>query len=237
MQLDEMVVTRRDQARALRDTGFLGRFLEPASPSDVARSLCMPANLAHHHVKRLAALGLLVWVKRERGKVYYQLAAKTFKHHRSLLFVGDQDEQTAVTLETLRERFLAEYAVCDRIEGGHNPNWHVFSFVRETLSEPPRIDPPTATPPSRPAHLQVRALNLSPRRYRELVEQIAALISTAVADEDSQSCTLAFLAMDGPLMTGSTDSHYLSTFVPLQDELQPQASPAGQESGTAKESS
>jgi hypothetical protein len=46
MQRDELIVTRPEQARALQDTGFLARFLEPASPSDVARSLGIPANLA-----------------------------------------------------------------------------------------------------------------------------------------------------------------------------------------------
>ena len=97
LQVSELVVTEREQARALQDSGFLGRFLEAASASYVARSLGIPANLAQH-ARRHAALGLLVEVRRERGRVYYQLAARTFRFRRSLLPVGYPDEQTAAAV-------------------------------------------------------------------------------------------------------------------------------------------
>lgn len=216
MQREELIVTRVDQARALQDAGLLSPYLKPASPSDVARKLGIPANLAHHHAKRHAALGLLNEVKRERGKVYYQLAARTFKHHRSLIPAGDPDEHTAVTLTSLRERFLAAYQRSDRREGGENPNWHIYGFDRQGIPEVPeasRLAPPSEP---HPAHFQARTLTLSAKRYRELVRQIAELISDAESEDGppDHACTLAFLAMDGVLQEGSRDSHYLSTFVP-----------------------
>ncbi|MEX2541019.1 MAG: hypothetical protein WD314_04395 [Trueperaceae bacterium] len=216
MQRDELVVTRPEQARALQDTGFLGRFLEPASPSDAARALGMPANLAHHHARRHASLGLLMEVKRERGRIYYQLAARTFKHHRSLLPAGDPDEHTAVTLRQLKERFLAAYQACDRMEDGQNPNWHVYGFDREGIPEVLRGRGVETVSEARPAHFQARTLSLTPDRYRELVRRIANLILEAEAEDGPQAepCTLAFLAMDGVLQEGSADSHYMASFVP-----------------------
>lgn len=215
MQRDEMIVTQPEQARALQDEGFLTWFLRPASPSDVARSLGIPANLAHHHAKRHAALGLLVEVERESGKVYYQLAAKVFKYRHSLLPVGDPDEQTSVKLGLLRERFLAAYEACDRMESGQDASWQVYSFDKESLPQPGPDDASVDVGSTRPAHFQVRTMSLPSQRYRELVEEIAELVAAAATDEDSgsQPCTLAFMAMDGALQEGSTDSQYVSSFL------------------------
>lgn len=171
-----MIVTRPEQARALQDSGFLGRFLEPASPSVVARHLGISASLAHHHAKRHASLGLLNEVKREQGKVYYQLAARTFKHPRSLTPAGDPDEYTVVSLGLLRERFLQAYERSDRIEGGESPNWHVYRFDRKGMPEEAQSKRSAAAVEDRPAHFQARTLRLSGRRYRQLVRYIARLI-------------------------------------------------------------
>lgn len=84
----------------------------------------MRANLAHHHAKRHVALGLLTEVKREQGRVYYQLTARTFKYRNSLLPAGDPDEHAAVTLGLLHEAFLAERAACDRLKGGQDAEWN-----------------------------------------------------------------------------------------------------------------
>lgn len=220
MQLDEMVVTRPEQARALQDTGFLGRFLEPASPSDVARSLGMKAALAHHHARRHAALGLLNVVKRDGGRVYYQLAARMFRHERSLLPVGDPDEQTAVALELLRQRFLAEYEACDRAIAGAKPDWHVYEFGRRHRGVEPDTSVPFAPGPARPAHFQAHTLSLSPDRYQALVRKLARLIQEVEADEDPQTgtCTFALITMSGVLQSGNEESQYTSSFVPLDGE-------------------
>jgi DNA-binding transcriptional ArsR family regulator len=220
MQRDELIVTRPEQARALQDSGFLARFLEPASPSDVARSLGIPANLAHHHARRHAELGLLEEVRREGGKVYYQLVARTFKHDRTLLPAGDPDEHTAVMTGLLRDRFLRAYERSDRFSPDGVPSWHTYGFDREARPEEPEPRRPTEGSESHPAHLQLRTVSLSPKSYRELVRKVARLIIEAEAEDEEQAqpCTLAFLAMAGVLQEGSTDSRYLSTFVPPAEE-------------------
>ncbi|HEX7003341.1 MAG TPA: hypothetical protein VF168_04060 [Trueperaceae bacterium] len=226
MQSDELIVTEPEQARALQETGFLSRYLEPASPSDVARDLGMPANLAHHHAKRHAALGILGEVKREGGKVYYQLTARTFKHDRHLLPAGDPDEHTSVMLALLEERFLSAYSYCDSLENGADPSWHVYAFDRDALPGAPAESGGNGALAPRPAHFQARTLRLSPHRYRDLVRRISALIAKAEADDAGQggAATFAFLAMDGVLQDGSRDTHYLSTFVPpVEPDEDPQS--------------
>jgi DNA-binding transcriptional ArsR family regulator len=114
MQRDELTVTREDQAVALQDVGFLSHFLTPASPSDVARRLGMAANLAHHHAKRHAELGLLEEAKREAGKVYFQLVARVFKHARALIPVEDPNYGVKTSLSLLQRHFSAPYERSDR---------------------------------------------------------------------------------------------------------------------------
>lgn len=162
---NELVLTEADQARAVQDSGFLGQFLRPTSPSKVARKLGMPANLAHHHAQRHAALGLLREVKREQGRVYYQLAARTFKHARSLLPAGDPDEYTAATLAQLHERFLAAYERSDRPADSHDPDWSIHRFGEGPLAEEPVAGTAALPNEAHPAHFQVRTLPLlSPPR-------------------------------------------------------------------------
>lgn len=214
VQRDELIVTSVEQAIALQDVGFLGQFLDPASPSDVARKLAMPANLAHHHARRHTALGLLVELGRKGGKVYFQLAARTFKHARSLLPAGDPNERVSATLTLLFERFLAAYERSDRIAGHEDPDWTVYGFGcgRRRPDENPTESGVAGE--ARPAHFQARMLRLSSARYRELVTQITLLLEEAEADESEAGCTLAFLAMDGVLQAGQQDSDMLSSFVP-----------------------
>jgi hypothetical protein len=159
-------------------------------------------------------------VKREGGKVYYQLVARTFKHDRSLLPAGDPDEHTTVMTVLLRERFLQAYEQSDRFSPAGGPSWHTYSFDREALPEEPRERSRAEAAEPQPAHFQVRTVSLAPRRYRELVRGIARLINDAEAEheEQAQPCTIAFLAMAGVLQEGSTDSSYLSTFVPPAEE-------------------
>lgn len=216
MQLDEMVVTQVEQVRALQDSAFLGRFLEPASPSDVARSLGIPANLAHYRAKRHAAAGLLARVARERGKIYYQLVARTFVHSDALLPVGNPDEYTAATLKLLGKRFMAAYERSERVAAGLHPNLHVYSFDR---ARAPRIRSRENAESARscPAHFQARTLSLTPERYRELVRQVARLLADIEADPqpEGRTCTVTFLAMEGCLHEGATNaSHYVSSFEP-----------------------
>ena len=64
----ELTVTGEAAARALTQSHrFLGHFLTPQSPSEVAAQLGMAANLVHHHARKLAGLGLLREERREGG--------------------------------------------------------------------------------------------------------------------------------------------------------------------------
>ncbi|MFC3831430.1 MULTISPECIES: hypothetical protein [Deinococcus] len=65
---DPRRITDPHAARALRQHhAFLGLFVQPQSPSSVAGSAGMAANLAHHHARKLAALGLLHEQRRGEG--------------------------------------------------------------------------------------------------------------------------------------------------------------------------
>jgi hypothetical protein len=221
----ELVLTEADQARAVQDAGFLGQFLRPISPSDVAKKLNMPANLAHHHAQRHAALGLLREVKREHGKVYYQLAAQTFKHTHSLLPAGDPDEYTAAILTQLREHFLRAYERSDRLGGDEDPDWSVHQFSSSD-SPDERAHAPIASPETRlieahPAHFQVRTLPLTAASYRRLVRLISESLTDAAMDAEAGAgpCTLVFMAMDGDLQPGTRDSNHVSSFVPPLDSI------------------
>lgn len=139
MQREEMIVTREDQARALQNVGFLGQFIAPTSPSEVAKRLGMPANLAHHHVKRYAGLELLNEVRREGGKVYYQLAARVFKHSSDLLPLGNPDEKTAATLTRLRDEFLTAFERSERSVDEQMSDWAVYTFGGMLRRHPLRV--------------------------------------------------------------------------------------------------
>lgn len=209
----EQVLTTEDQARAVQDAGFLGQFFKPASPSEVAKKLSMPANLAHHHAQRHAALGLLQVVRREGGRVFYQLSARTFKVPHTLLPAGEPGGQAAATLIGLYERFLKAYRRSDRLAKDHDPDWDLHSFgERET----PPAELPVPAVEAHPAHLQTRTLSLSAASYQKLVRGIADLLQEAEFERrsDATPCTLAFLGMDGPLQPGSQDSRHMTSFVP-----------------------
>ena len=70
MQQAELTVTTPRAAAALRGISILAYFLEPSSPTDVAKTCKMPANLVHHHVRRALEADVLMEVKRESSNVY-----------------------------------------------------------------------------------------------------------------------------------------------------------------------
>ena len=211
MQKEEMIITREDQARALQNVGFLGQFVAPTSPSEVAKKLEMPANLAHHHAKRYAGLELLQKVNREGGKVYYQLAAKVFKHSSDLLPLGNPDEKTAATLTRLRDAFLTAFERSERKVGEFTSDWAVYTFNADAAPPPPEGTPLEARPP----HFRLRTVPLSPERYRAFVKQVDALLRDAEAEEaGAEPCTFAFVALPGALQRGTHDAQEVASFMP-----------------------
>jgi hypothetical protein len=216
MQRTELIVTTPEAATALREMTILPHFLEPRSPSDVGKTANMPANLVHHHAKRAVELGLLLEVKREAGKVYYQLAARTFKHARDLLSVEDVQNDD---LRVLTEAFVKAYLRSDHIAGHLDPDYATHGFA--PASSQPEEQRPQFTsfpsPEAHPAHLQIRTLRLSSAGYLQLAQRISDAILETIPDSSagSDACTFAFLAFDGAMREGSTDSHRLDSYLVL----------------------
>ncbi len=216
----ELILTTVEQAKAVQDVGFLGRFAVPTSPSDAARKLGMPANLAHHHAQRHLALGLLEERVREGGKVLYGLTAKRFKVPRTLLPPEDPNNRTAKLLNTVQKRFLEAYERSNRLARQDDPDYELYDFVTKDDPHPEPHEPPEPSSEPlepRPAHFQARTFPLSPASYQKLVREIADLIVAAENEHDrpgSGLCTFVFLGMDGELQAGMQDSLSVSSFVP-----------------------
>ena len=210
----ERVLTTVEQARAVQEVGFLGRFAVPTSPSDAAKKLEMPANLAHHHAQRHLALGLLEEVGRVGGKVQYQLTAKRFKVLRTLLPPEDPDNKIVRLLGTIQHRFLTAYESSNRLVSQNDPDYEIYEFM--TQDDPDRAAPPPINEPlrGRPAHFQVRTFSLSPAGYQRLVQGVADLINAAENEYETPGSGLVFLGMDGGLQAGTQDSRFVSSFVP-----------------------
>jgi DNA-binding transcriptional ArsR family regulator len=76
------------QLELLRDfTNFpvLQIFTEPHNPSEVAKSLKMPANSMHYRVNKLYEAGLLKLVKQKGRRRFYQSVATQFRVRRDVL--------------------------------------------------------------------------------------------------------------------------------------------------------
>lgn len=69
----------------------------------------MAANLAHHHARKLADLGLLFEQGREGGKVLYQLAALEFRAPSELLPPEDEAGNGSFNIKALSIGFLQAY--------------------------------------------------------------------------------------------------------------------------------
>ena len=218
-QLESLRVTDESAARALRqDTHLLGLFLSAASPSDVAARAGMPANLAHHHARRLAGLGLLFEQRREAGRVYYQLRARTFRVPSDLLPPQDPDGNGRGDLRDLTGRFLAAYERCwAHMRDGEED---VFGFGNgEHPAEPlEEITEPLCAP--FPAHLDRLTLRLTPERYARLARDLSDVLTRASVEGHSETgdpCTLALLAFSDPAQPAGTLSlsRNLNTFLGL----------------------
>ena len=199
-----LVINNPEAAKAVREAQFLGYFLEPSSPSDVAKRANIAANLMHHHANRYLKLGLLFEVKREDRKVFYQLAAENFRVPKSLL---PAYEEMAQGLQELSGAFTKAYERSDRLNA--SPNYLNFGFA-ETMPEE-QIQPASNDNELlevRPAHYQMRSFRLSPSSYQKLVCLLSDLIIDAETESSKEAaqCTVALLAFEGSVLeTPSTD--------------------------------
>ncbi|MBB6099918.1 hypothetical protein HNR42_003378 [Deinobacterium chartae] len=136
MQAAERVITDPAAARALEDSGFLGRFVRPASPSEVARSLGMRPNLAHHYARRYARLGLPFEAERRAGHVYYQLSAHTFKVDLQVIQASTGSTATH-DLPLILEGYLRAYERSVRAAQPEEGHWSYHHFNSEPRPAPP----------------------------------------------------------------------------------------------------
>lgn len=211
----ERILTTEAQAKAVQEIGFLRQFFEPTSPSDAAKKLGQPANLVHHHAQRHLELGLLEEIGRENGKVLYQLTAQHFKVPRSLLPSGNADNKVARELSVIRKVFLGAYGRSDLLYRDDDPDYDHYGFTHE-VGLTWQAEDYLESPEARPAHYQARTVELTPERYKKLVQQIGKLLEDIQKDINPLSgpCTFVFLGMDGVLQAGAEDSQFISTFVP-----------------------
>lgn len=199
IQQEEVRVTDAAVARALRQHhGFLGHFLAPRSPSEVAPALGMAPNLVHHHARKLADLGLLFEARREGGRVHYQLAAREFRVPSDLLPPGDEEGNGTADLRELSQGFLRAYERSwSRMHAGEED---IFGFG--DAGRPARPAPLPSGPSAEPCptHLDALTLRLSPERYARLARAITDLLDEAAAEgirEGGYPCTVALLAFQG----------------------------------------
>lgn len=212
MQVDELVIRDPEAAGALRAVGFLGQFLKPASPSVVARRLEMPANLAHHHARKYLRLGLLFESGREKGRVLYQLTARTYKVPRDLADVVDY----AKSIQTIASRYLNAYERSSALQAQQNSDWTVCHFG-DADRPAPQPDVRYPTDEARPAYLFSRTLALAPEQYRRFLAGIETLFQEVEAQTERPAapCTLTFFAFEGSVQDGVTDSSTVSSFLNL----------------------
>jgi hypothetical protein len=212
-QQDELILTNPEAARALRDSAIFPQFLEPKSPSEVAKKTGMGANLVHYHANRLLELGLLFEAGREDGRVLYQTVARTIKHTDSLLGT----EMRADTMHVLSTAFLKAYEHSSHLAGDDSTEFHVYGIAKASdpleRQRPDFTDVQTAEP--RPTHFQSRTLKLTGEQYRSFVSTIAKLMLELEAETDTtaEQCTFTFIGFDGIMREGFSDSQTIDSFV------------------------
>jgi hypothetical protein len=226
MQKDLLTVTDVEAARALRGVGFLPQFLEPASPSDVAKQAKVAANLVHHHAKRCLELGLLFEAKREGGKVFYQMTARNFKVPRGLL---ENEDKIGVTVRNLSSAFMQAYEKSDRLTNAEDYEFDLYGYSDPIPQFQDETKAKIGSGEGRPAHFQAVTVRLSPSRYQELVRKIAILLNeTKPEPNEGAACTIGLMAFEGliPDEFGQfeTESRFINSFMP-GDDLLPHSNP------------
>jgi DNA-binding transcriptional ArsR family regulator len=211
-QLSTLVIQNPEAIKTLRETQFLGYFLEPRSPSEVALQAKISANLMHHHAKRFLELGLVFEAKREDGKVFYQLAAKNFKIPWEQI---PPDDLIGGTLRDLSSAFSSAYERSDRLSS-ESPEFHMIGFAEPSEVDQPRSKSNAENLEARPAHYQMRSIRMTSSRYRALVKQISDLLTDAEMESssDATQCTIALLGFEGGVADVPSDSHHVLSYLP-----------------------
>jgi hypothetical protein len=215
MQKESIHLTNPEAAQALRSSAVLQFFLEPISPSDVAKRSGLAANLVHHHAKKALELGLLLESKRENGKVFYQLSAKQFTYARDLLPFEQKEPED---MRLISNAFLEAYQKSDVLLRGEDAYVHTRGFVTAEDPQPPTKSERKEILEKHPAHFLARTFHLGQARYQQLVNDISKLIEEAQNEntKDASSCSLVFIGFDGQWRENQSQSDIINIngFVP-----------------------
>ncbi len=215
MQKETIHLTNPEAAQALRTSAVLQFFLEPVSPSDVAKCSGLAANLVHHHAKRALELGLLLESKRENGKVFYQLAARQFTYARDLLGFEQKEPED---MRLIINAFLEAYQKSDALLRGEDAYVHTHGFVTPEHPEPPAKPQRKEMLEKHPAYFLARTFYLGQARYQQLVNDISRLIEDAENEtsKEASSCSFVFLGFDGQWRESQSqgDTVNINGFVP-----------------------
>ena len=206
-----LVIENPEAINALRETTYMGLFLEPSSPSEAAKVVGISANLMHHHAKRFLELGLLFEVKREAGKVFYQLAAKNFKIPWELI---PSDDLIGKPLQDLSNAFTKAFERSNRLTSD-SPAFQMIGFAEPAAEDVQTKNQLDNMLEARPAHYQMRSVQLNASSYRALVHQISVLISEIEMEHssDTAQCTISLLAFEGSVFDVPTDSHVVQSYL------------------------
>ncbi len=215
MQKESMQITNPEAAEVLRNSAVLQFFLEPVSPSDVAKRSGLAANLVHHHAKKALELGLLLEIKRENGKVFYQLAARQFTYARDLL---EFEQKEPEDMRLISNAFLEAYQRSDALLRGEDAYVLTHGFVTEENPQPPAKPEHKEMLEKHPAYFVARTFCLGQVRYQQLVNDISRLIEEAEAENttEASSCSLVFIGFDGQWRENQNqgDTIHINGFVP-----------------------
>lgn len=179
----------------------------------------MASNLAHHHAKKLVERGLLFEQRREAGKVFYQLTARTFKIPWSVLPPTDEFGGTYTSLKDLDRNFRQAYERSWRLAGNNEELTVGFADHLENRPQPSQLSSPAIE--GIPAHFDSLTLRLAPERYQRLIREITQLLTEAGCEgpkDQGQVCTVALFGYQGPLdcpedVTTASVSRYTSSFL------------------------
>ena len=195
-----MIITNVKQVKALQSHNLLKFFLEPTSPSEVAKALNQPANRIHYYVKRYLSLGLLEHVNRIYGKDLYQLKAKTFKYPRSLLPATSPNSTTKRYLDQLVTRFEEAFIRSELQHGSEEDDWVVFNFDSVREEQDDSVDSGNKIQEEmRPPFVQLKTVKMSPEQYKRFVLNVSRQIDELGPAEvgSGKPCTVSFVAFEG----------------------------------------
>ncbi len=165
----------------------------PLTPSEAARLLDIPANVAHYRTKRLFEVGLLE-AAGEAGKGRYRSVAQTF-HIPSELSHALGESSLLMLDGMLGKLHRANMAQAEKSFWDYE---HPGTPLEFDLSG--TINLRKAEQRSYPGVLNISSVNLSSQQYKRVTEAVRAILDDVTEEEGEKTCTLAFIAFDAPFM-------------------------------------